>query len=753
MQPRNTTVTMSGVSTGPVAPCANGFATASANGHSGRRAPFPHIEDLTSVSVDLDPHTPLRKVLEKGDTHMRQAITYNDFRRPDLALQEFIKAFTIAVDKIPKHKDYPSLKNDRGDLARLYEALKIKITNHCATFDKVKDVIKDDNRKSGVQPKRSLAAGADARLPDLPNAPSTLPVQSKATGLTGINGAENGHTNGVPKGPLEIGSASMDGASISGGHPTTHKTKPAVHPKPRALHGNSIHADSKPTAQDVASRFARLRGPKETSGHPVAPRSSSETSAAFSPQPRVDTSVPTMPKLPDAIYSPARGTVTSETANLPSSTPRGMFSRTNSIVSAQSSARNSLDVAVRAPASEQYIPAHSISNTISSSQMLPERPPERLIPDGTTITPEQLKDLMRAGSGTLRLMLVDIRSREEFDEGHIFAQTTICVEPSVLSRANVSAGDIEDSMGIAPDEEMSTFQSRAQFDLIVFYDQSSMSIPERLTADPEKMALYAFYQALVQFDYPTKLKTPPKLLKGGVEAWVDLFGPQSLQESQAPPVPAHAQARARQRSKTQVKALAADEIQSWKETAARNRIDYVTSTNDFLRRYPAAGEIRESMTSPDTPRQSPGHGRSPFETELPPAPPARPAPAVPRTSYSGISNRGSSSDVVFAKSSPVTFPQGEPTGLINLGQTCYGNALIQAILASPCFAAELTSKRWPTNWVPGCKLPNNKNQTSLGDAQAGKQDPQLMARILGNLLQWLSGGQFGALKPDTLMVR
>lgn len=745
---------MSGVSTGPVAPRANGFATTSTNGHSGRRAPFPHIEDLTSVSVDLDPHTPLRKVLEKGDTHMRQAITYNDFRRPDLALQEFIKAFTIAVDKIPKHKDYPSLKVDRGDLARLYEALKTKITNHCATFDNVKEIIKDDNRRSGVQSKRSLASGADVRLPDLPNAPSTLPLHPKAKGPDGTNGAENGHSNGVPKGALDTGSLTTEVASKPGGHPTSHKTKPVVQPKPQALHGSSIHADSKPTAQDVASRFARLRGPKETSGHPPAPRSSSETSTAFSSQPRLNTSVPTMPKLPDAIYSPARGTVTSETANLPSSTPRGMFSRTNSIVSAQSSsARNSLDVAVRAPAGEQYIPAYSFSNTISSSQAPAERVPQRQIPDGTSITPEQLKDLMKAGSDTLRLMLVDIRSREEFDEGHIFAQAIICVEPSVLSRANVSAGDIEDSMGIAPDEEMSTFQSRAQFDLIVFYDQSSTSIPDRPTANPEEMALYAFYQALVQFDYPTKLKTPPKLLQGGVEAWLDLFGPQSLQESQAPPVPAHAQARARQRSKTQVKALAADEIQSWKETAARNRIDYVTSTNDFLRRYPAAGEVRQSMTSPDTPRQSPGHGRSPFETELPPAPPARPAPAVPRTSYSGISNRGSSSDVVFAKSSPVTFPQGQPTGLINLGQTCYGNALIQAILASPCFAAELTSKGWPTNWIPGCKLPNRKNQASLGDGQGSKQDPQLMARILGNLLQWLSGGQFGSLKPDTLMVR
>ncbi|KAI1881017.1 hypothetical protein JX265_001257 [Neoarthrinium moseri] len=704
----------------------NGYSSPS-NG----RKPFAHIDDVTSVAVEIDPHTPLRKVLELGDTHMRQAITFSDFRRPDLALQEYIKAFTIAVDKIPKHKDYPSLKNDRSDLSRLYSALKVKITNNSDKFDKIKAEIKEDNLRNGV---RSARRASEALLMNLPSVPGSLPNQHKPNGL---NGTADKHVgNGFETRPRN-GSASGNA-----------RAKPAVQPKPQVLHGNTINKPSAgPVGQDLASRFAQLRSAQDASpippsghGKPSGPRDMPNTNR---PQPHINSAVPTMPKMPDAIYSPARGTITSEIADLPSSTPRGMFSRTNSIASVScSSARNSIDIGSRPMATEHSVPTQS---THENGTAAAPASPRIQIPPGNTITPEQLQGYMQKGASVVRLLIIDVRTREEFDDGHIMSQNTICVEPSVLARGDISADDIEESMGIAPDEEMKAFENRAKFDLVVFYDEESTKLPENPRNDEDGFVLFTLYQALDHFNYGRELRNKPKLLRGGVEAWTDIFGRYSLQESKTSaaikdgkPKPDLSRFKPgynnRRRARAQTKALRPEEIKEFErklredEAAARSPQEYVRSTQDFLRRFPSASEIQQSMSS-----QTSGSQDS-FESDLPPAPPTRPAPAVPRTSYSGLSTKSPESDVPLAKTaSSGVVVRDRPTGLINPHNNCFANSAIQAILASPGFAPHFASKDWPTSWKPA------------------DDNPQLMARILGNLIQWLAGKQFESMQPTTFM--
>ncbi|KAI0133536.1 ubiquitin carboxyl-terminal hydrolase [Xylariales sp. AK1849] len=718
-----------------MAPITNGYPSSPAgpSAHSrssSRKEPFAHIDDLTSVAVDLDPHTPLRKVLEIGEARMRQSITFSDFRRPDLALQEYITAFTIAVDKIPKHKDYPSLKNDRGDLIRRYNALKVKITTNGERFDRIKADIKEDNQRSGV---RSVKVTSETLLSSLPSVPSTFPQRSENNGSNGSNAQRP-----------------INGTTAN----TSQKSKPAVHPKPQALHGNTINSTSNPVAQDLTSRFAKLRGPQDASNRaatsappkPLGPRHMSDTSR---PQPTINSAVPTMPKLPDAIYSPARGTITSEVADLPSSTPRGMFSRTNSIASVgSSSARNSMEMGARPAAVEQFVTAHTFGY---GSTPTPPSPRVR-IPGGEIITPPQLQGYMQKGASVVRLLLIDVRSREEFDEGHIMSQATLCIEPSVLIRGNISAEDIEESLGIAPDDEMQAFQNRAQYDLVVFYDQNCTLLPQRPSQDEQDNALYFLYQALTKLNYGRELRNAPKLLAGGVDAWVDIFGLQNLQESHTSAVVKDGKSRprrpkefasgldSRRRYRAQTRTLKPEEVKQFEEviqkdqTAARSPQDFVRSKEEFLRRFPSANEIGESMSSYGPVKQNG------FEPDLPPIPPSRPAPAVPRTSYSGLSTRDSSPGVALAKAGQtVSSARSRPTGLVNPKSNCYANSAIQVILSSPGFAAELTNKDWPLSWSPDA-------QTSA----AGK-NPQLMARILGNLLQWLAGRQFDIMHPTTLL--
>ena len=124
----------------------------------------------------------------------------------------------------------------------------------------------------------------------------------------------------------------------------------------------------------------------------------------------------------------------------------------------------------------------------------------------------------------VQVLMVDIRPRDEFDEGHILAPLIICVEPLQLSlEKDPSGAQLEDSMSLSPDEEQTLFEQRNQFDLIVLYDQQSVDLRSR-TPPGTQSILQTFVQAVYDFGYEKQPKLPPKLLHGGLDAWIDLVG-------------------------------------------------------------------------------------------------------------------------------------------------------------------------------------------------------------------------------------
>ncbi|KAI0101929.1 cysteine proteinase [Hypoxylon sp. NC0597] len=682
---------------------------ASGNSSGSTKMPFRHIDDLVLVGVDLDPHTPLRKILELGDAHMRQATTYNDFRRPDLALQEYIKAFTIAVDKVPKHKDYPSLKSDRGDLGRLYNALKTKIRSAGSTFEKIKEDIKEDNRRSGVQPTVSSKNSSEIAGPISSNIPKKAAVQAQAS-ITNHSDANSS---------------------------TGHKPKPPVHPKPQALHGKAIKQTPTLASQDLASRFARLRDSQR-------PGASIKATDQSQPPALLDTSVPTMPKLPEAIYSPARGTVTSEVANLPSSAPRGMFSRTNSMTSAPSvAAWASTDNAIASLNRNQFVTAH----TYRTPQ--PSTPNQPKIPTGDTITPKTLGSLMNQKHPKVEILIIDVRDRETFDEGHINYPGTICVEPEILMRENISADDIADSMVLAPSNERLAFEQRDKVDLVVIYDQDSDSVPSRITGNSLEMIMYNLQQALSYYSYNRPLKHNPKLLKGGLSSWIYEFGEQFVEVSNTASkyMPTSARStrgysdKGRYRAKTRT--LSQNEINQFedlikKDQTGASEFDYIKTKEDFIRRYPSITGDPESMISTAIAEQEA------LLAGIAPAPPRRPAPTIPRTRYSGLDSRDDHSGVgglAMVSSAELSIEPTrlarERTGLWNDGVTCYCNSTVQALLASPGFIDEIINNEWPEVW------------RANPDREPSR--PQLLAKILKNLLQWMHKREFKQMKITTLL--
>lgn len=377
-----------------------------------------------------------------------------------------------------------------------------------------------------------------------------------------------------------------------------------------------------------------------------------------------------------------------------------------------------------------------------------------------------------------QILLIDVRPREDFDDGHILAQATICIEPSVLLRDNISATEIAESNILAPIEEQQRFDRRDQFEVVVLYDQDSESIPSRPTTEAGTV-LMALRRAMLHFSYGRELQNEPKLLKGGVDAWMDLMGPQALRTTstahQTPrPEPREGESQgalarsawaSRRPSKHVVKPLKPEEVKQWQETLRKEDMDasqspnFVRSTEDFLRRFPPVVVEQESMTAPDHPSDRPPPPPAPLPRPRPdalaayadlPSPPTRPAPAVPRVSYSGLGqlyDAGADAEQESPSArAGLTKPAGADadnthfTGLHNPNVWCYANSTLQALRLTPGFGGELADFKRENRWLqfPGVRT---------------AQSPQLMTNMLANLFQWMSLGCFKAMRASTLMVR
>jgi len=121
-----------------------------------------------------------------------------------------------------------------------------------------------------------------------------------------------------------------------------------------------------------------------------------------------------------------------------------------------------------------------------------------------------------------KVLVLDVRNRAEFEREHIKADAVVCIEPTVLLRHDVTAETIEDSLFVAPREELVLFKNRDKFDLVALYDDKSETFGD--AGSPLSILVRAIYEvAFRQF-----LKHPPMLLVGGLQAWKREFGESEL---------------------------------------------------------------------------------------------------------------------------------------------------------------------------------------------------------------------------------
>lgn len=286
----------------------------------------------------------------------------------------------------------------------------------------MKEAIKRNNEISGVQSSAELAAkGAQ-------NGHFHRSTASEGGALRGSSAPAPSHKSTVSESGQYVAMPSPKKPeippkkpflSMPGNYPRILQSLVAADsPDPRQFQGqdsinspvdqrNGVSGKATPEQQDLEARFRRLGSPRgsngnatppSTNGVPTPTSSSDSTTVRSGPRgPRVMPRPPALdisalPQIPAPTYSPATSFAS----------PGGFTQRRPSLPVGRSSL-------------ERQEPS----------------PRKVIMPEGNWVNAESLKSYMSQGSG-ISVLLLDVRRREEFDEGHIYQRSIVCIEPLVL---------------------------------------------------------------------------------------------------------------------------------------------------------------------------------------------------------------------------------------------------------------------------------------------------------------------------------
>ncbi|KAK2761694.1 ubiquitin-specific protease doa4 [Arachnomyces sp. PD_36] len=729
---------------------------------SSQGGPYPHIRDLQAraTSSELGNDVSLNELLRTAQESLLQSNVLIDQGQLDLAYVHFLRSSEITVNIIPQHPDF------RPGIRELTD-LMLSIRSKDGIMSSVKQQILDDNARTGV------TASVDQYTPSSSTPSSPQRDNSRA----GVNHVEDGTRMASP---TKFQRYSMNG--VEGGY----RQRPEVKPKPEGLFSKPPTAKATTSEDLLARRFAQLRTnssngeqrnsishdrngasqdgviampspadfeqpsrppPPVPRGHtpsasvtrPLGPRSMNSSTSNPTPPPKIPIAPvnASLPRAPSPAYSP----VFSAPSQPPLVPPR---TSTDSARSTGSRYQPALAGSRRgSPSRSAYDDnpyrsrtpngVHPAKEKISSSADLPH---------STVIHAEQLLEFLRK----YNILLIDVRSRSDYDSGHIYVKSIICIDPIVLNE-NVSAEELEERLVVSPEFEQSLFEKRNEFDLVVYYDQntSSTSYLAGSPANTSSPPLRALYDTLYEFNAykPLRDGRPPALLVGGIDAWIDLVGQHSLATSQTAAVidsirttmkplgsgrpigrvptvaSANSSLEVRKRRLREYRPLNPEEERAWLEKARNEEIDpstyegddeasiteepedlesaeqepassFIHTYEDFLRRFPEPRQIRESMIIPEAPLSMPP---VPLHDTSIPSVPSRPPPAIPRPSYSGVSDgrqiqphlarqNSATKTALYTSNSFISKLRLPRTGLVNFGVTCYMNSTVQCLSAT-----------------------------------------------------------------------
>ena len=448
----------------------------------------------------------------------------------------------------------------------------------------------------------------------------------------------------------------------------------------------------------------------------------------------------------------------------------------------------------------------------------------------------------------------------------------------------MSGDDLDDTFVLEPPKEQDLFSRKHDYDFVVYYDQStsSNSFLSGSTNDQHLITLRSLHLAMDDYAFGKRLKNPPLLLIGGLDAWINLVGKQALKviDPEAPTIvrsdarhsappgresgslerpssqlntygekppdegsvrslaqrrqdrdsqrgslpPLNRQSYKKNEEPIQPYTIDIEEERRWMERlhkesepvgmsvisspdeidAKKRRrgtsivtpsdIPHVRTVEEFVssnlipamplrfteldqfQRYPATPHTQQSMISPSlsTPQQDrfptpltrrptiidhPFHGFTDVRNPEfnPPPSPVRPPPAVPRKSYSGVSERPAPALPPPPPPAPERPPKIPPvtskspippfagmgtvnigtTGLKNLGNTCYMNAVLQ------CMSGTIPLSRY---FLDGSYKSHVSKDNPLGSRG-------VLAEAFAAIVRHLWSGDYSFISPVTIKVR
>ncbi|KAG5418241.1 DOA4 [Candida metapsilosis] len=283
------------------------------------------------------------------------------------------------------------------------------------------------------------------------------------------------------------------------------------------------------------------------------------------------------------------------------------------------------------------------------------------------VSPAELQQLLKSS----KVLLIDYRPRKDYVHNHIKHPNVVNIEPSLVENlpAEATSQDLEAKLKhTMSHQQFKMFEERQKFDFVVMYDfkfgvlgnnrfMEILKDIEQPLANPFKrlIDLLTVKNPLIS----SQLKLRPIYLSGGVKNWFEIFGSDALEDSR-----------------------------NSSSAAEMNGLVYPKSFDDYL------SSAR---------RASPSESK---EAEIKSRPRANVENTLPKSSFMGVQpyNPSSSSTVTLTPkpTQPISSkPQQKhlsnllddfTTGLVNLGNSCYMNCMIQCLAATP----QLTSFFFPS---------------------------------------------------------
>ncbi|KAF9170063.1 ubiquitin-specific protease doa4 [Mortierella sp. AD011] len=464
-------------------------------------SPQKKIQNLVAAStVEYDPSYDARKYIRSAHGILNLADTARVKGEWEGAFVNYLKATAIVLEVVPQDKEFniksdqeylkikkrvvdllPDTEKIKELLLAKYESIQDTEASALATAAKAgrpkppprptKPEFLSSSRYDGQTPITAASTQANSSLP-APITPPTVYLSTVSQPLTfnqnstpgGLQGSI-GLTSVIPSNNMSTGPTSTSLASYLPLQPTIYgaTTPPtsAFQPNVTPMPTNGISS-----GPSVSTMSANLNSTSTASGS--GPLSQSSLNSA--PIPTFNSPTPTSAVM-------ANGN-TREAGRSPSAAPSPSTSTQSSV-------------------------------SIGSDNTSP-------YPYPVSIKPQRLLQYMRQPNSP-SLLLIDVRMQVQYKDARIKSSAIVNIEPPAL-RDGVSAKTIADQgLFNNPPYERKLFADRANFSLVIYYDQHSTEIP---TSGP----LCNLVRALHDLEFEKALFRRPVFLIGGFDAWLECAG-------------------------------------------------------------------------------------------------------------------------------------------------------------------------------------------------------------------------------------